>query len=125
MIRIRAMPLIDSALDPVRGAKFSMCTMKAFARQTPRKCSRGRLDRLADVIDQPRDQRWIVAFRHHPDQGLGARLADDQPAAALKLGCGGGDSLAHAVGLERLGAAVEPDVLEKLRERLELSQQLA
>ena len=73
----------------------------------------------------PLDQRRIVALGHHPDQRLGARLADDQAAAALELGFGGGDALAHAVGLERLGAAVEADVLEQLRQRLELAQQLA
>ena len=31
----------------------------------------------------------------------------------------------HAVGLERLRAAVEADILEQLRQRLELAQQLA
>ena len=43
----------------------------------------------------------------------------------FELGFGGGDALAHAVGLERLGAAVEADVLEQLGQRLELAQQLA
>ena len=35
--------------------------------------------------------RGVVALGHHPDQRLGARLADDQPAVALELGLGRGD----------------------------------
>ena len=35
--------------------------------------------------------RRVVALGHDPDQRLGARLADHQPAVALKLGLGRGD----------------------------------
>src|SRR3954447_16104178 len=113
MIRMRAMALIDSAFDPLPRAKFSMRTMTAFDRQTPRKCSRGRLDRLANIVDQSFDQLRVLAFGHHPDQRLGAGLADHQPALPLQLGFGGRDSLADIVHLERLAAAVEADVLEQ------------
>ena len=102
-----------------------MCTGTVVWPQLRRKCSRGALNGLANVVDQTLDQRRVVALGHHPDQRLGARLADDQAPAALELGFGGGDALAHAVGFERLGAAVEADVLEQLRQRLELAQQLA
>jgi len=85
-----------------------------------RKGSRRRLDRLANVIDHPLHQRRIVAFGHDPDQRLGARFADHETPLALELGFGGGDPLADAVNLER-SAAVEADVLQQLRQRLELA----
>src|SRR4051812_13369420 len=114
MIRIRAGIVTDPTSAPPRAAKLSMRTATAFRSQMRRNGSRRRLDGLANVVDEALDQSRIVAFGHHPDQGFGARLADDQPAAALELGLRCGDALADAVGLERLGAAVEADVLEQL-----------
>src|SRR5689334_4493880 len=89
------------------------------------KGSRGALNRLANVVDQPFDELRVVAFGHYADQRLGPRLADDQPTAALELGFGGGYPLLDAIGFERSLAAVEPDVLEKLRYWVEQVQDLA
>src|SRR5205814_97927 len=100
-MRIRAGFVTDSAFDPLPGAKFSMRTIMSFERQLPTKRSRGRLDRLANVVDDTLHERRIVALGHHPDQGLGARFADDQASPALERGLGGGDSLAQPVPLER------------------------
>ena len=36
------------------------------------------------VVDDLRDQRLVLAFGHHPDHRLGARLADHQPAACRR-----------------------------------------
>ena len=102
-----------------------MCTTTAFGRQIPRKCSRGRLHGLANVVDDPLDQRRIIALGHHPDQRLGAGFANDEATLAFQLGFSGGDALANAVGLERLAAAIEADVLEQLGKRLELPEELA
>src|SRR4029079_15886222 len=90
MIRMRAVAAIERALVPPSGAKFSMRTLLSLRRQIPRKRSRGGPNSLADVVDDAVDHRRIVALRHHPDQRLGARLADDEAAAALELGLGGG-----------------------------------
>src|SRR5689334_2636309 len=119
MIRTRAVAVIGSAFVPLPGAKFSMCTALSFGGQIRTKRSRRGLNRLADVVDDALDECWIVALGHDPDQGLGARFADDEPALAFELRLGGGDPSPHAVGFERFGRAVEADVLEQLRQRLE------
>src|SRR5437868_3823491 len=110
-MRIRAGFVTESAFDPLRGAKFSMRTTMSFERQLPTNRSRGRLNRLANVVDDALHQRRIVALGHHPDQRLGARFADDKAPPTLELGFGGGDSPADAVRLER-GTAVETHVLQ-------------
>src|SRR6185312_3216331 len=125
MIRIRAVGVTLRAFDPFCGAKLSMCTKSSLARQIPRIGSRRRLDGLADVVDHLRYEVRIVAFGHHPAQRLGARFADHEAAAAFELRLRRGDALPHAVGLERLRAAVEVNVLQKLRKRLELPQKRA
>src|SRR5438270_10761133 len=106
MIKIRAVGVTLPAFDPLAGAKLSMCTALSLGRQIPRKGSHRRLNGLANVLDKPPDERRVVAFGHHADQGLGARLADDQPSAALELGFGGGDALPDDVVLEGLGTPV-------------------
>ena len=80
---------------------------------------------LANVVDHPLHQSRIVALGHDPDQRLGARFADDEPPPALELRLRRGDALPDAVGLERFAGAVEANVLQKLRQRLELAEQLA
>src|SRR5437763_10794816 len=105
MIKIRAVSVTLPAFDPLAGAKLSMCTVLSLGRQIPRKGSHRRLNRLANVIDEPLDQRRVVALGHHADQGLGPRLTDDQPAATLKLGFCRGDALPDDVAFERFGAA--------------------
>src|SRR5258708_35249599 len=124
MIKIRAVGVTLRAFDPLAGAKLSMCTALSLGRKIPRKGSHRGLNRLANVIHQALDQRRVVALGHHADQGLGSRLADDEPAAPLELGFGGCDALPDAVVLERLGAAVEADVLQHLWPRLKLAPQL-
>src|SRR5579884_514788 len=124
MMRMRAGFVIDAALLPLLGAKFSMCTDKSFGEQIPRKGSRRRLNCLANIVDDPLHEGRIISFGHDANQGLGARLADDQTPPALELGLGRGDAFAHAVDLERR-TPVEPHVLEQLRKRLELAQKLA
>src|SRR4051794_23862114 len=114
MIRMRAVVDIESVFGRPLEAKFSMCTTTSFRRQLPIKCSRGRLDGLANVVDDALDERGIVPFRHHPDQRLGPRLADEQPPPALQFGFGSSDALADAVRLQRLAAAIEAHVLEQL-----------
>src|SRR5256885_6726222 len=96
-MRIRAGFVTESAFDPLPGAKFSMRTIMSFERQLPTKRSRGRLDRLTNVVDDALHKRRIVAFGHDPDQGLGARFADDKASSALEFSLGGGDSLSDAV----------------------------
>src|SRR3982750_4526727 len=113
---MRAVEVIESTFVPLPGAKFSMCTTMAFDRQIPRKCSRGRLHGLANVVDQALDQCWIVALGHHADQGFGPRLGEDEAALALELGFGGGNPLPDTIRLERLAAAVEADVFKQLRQ---------
>src|SRR5690242_15912424 len=125
MMRIRAVGVTLRAFDPFCGAKLSMCTRSSLERQIPRIRSRGRLYGLANFVDEALDQSRILAFGHDPDERLGARLADHETAPALQLRFRGGNPLAHAVRLERLCAAIETDVLEELRERLELAEQLA
>src|SRR4051812_10289412 len=110
-MRMRAGFVTEPAFDLLPAAKFSMRTVTSCERQLPRKCSRGRLDRLADFVDDALDEGHIVAFGHHPDQRFGARFADNKTAAARELGLGGGDPLTHAVGFERFGATVEAHVL--------------
>src|SRR4051812_27655641 len=118
-MRIRAVDVIPRVFDPLPGAKLSMCTGSSLGPQIPTKGSRGGPNGLANVVDYPFHQCRVVAFGHHPDQRLGARLADDEAAPTGELGLGGGDALAHAIGLERLGSAVEADVLQQLWKRLE------
>src|SRR6059058_5538993 len=105
-MRIRAGFVTESAFDPLSGAKFSMRTIMSFERQLPTKRSRGRLNRLANVVDDALHECRIVSLGHHPDEGLGARFANDEASPALELGFSGCDSLADAVRFER-GAAVE------------------
>src|SRR6185437_7918668 len=94
MIRTRAVGVTLRAFDPFCGAKLSMCTKSLLARQIPRIGSRGRLHGLANIVDQPFDERGVVAFRHDADKWLSARFADHQPPAALELRFSGSDSLA-------------------------------
>src|SRR5579864_7106438 len=101
-----------------------MRTDLSLRRQLPRKCSRDGPNRLANVVNDPFDEGRIVSLCHHSNERFSSRLADDEPATPLELSLGSCDSLPHAIGLERLGAAVEPDVLEQLRKRFELLQQL-
>src|SRR4051794_30394186 len=126
MMRIRAVDVTLLAFDPLFAAKFSMCTATSLGPQLPRKSSRsGGLHSLANIVDEALDQLRIVAFGHDPDKRLGAGFANDEPPAPLELGFGGGDALPDAVGLERLGTAVEAHILQQLRKRLELAQKLA
>src|SRR5690242_10991947 len=125
MIRIRAVGVTLSAFDPRPGAKFSMCTVSSLGRQFQKKGSRGRPDGLANIVHDALHQRRVVAFRHHPDQGLGPGLADNEPSPSLKLGLRGGYPAPHPVGFKRLAATAEANILEKLWKRLELVQQLA
>src|SRR5438270_8470103 len=124
-MRMRAGFVTESAFDPLLAAKFSMRTIQSFGRQLRTKRSRGRLDRLANVIDQALHEGRVIAFSHHADQWLSTRFADDKTPTALELGFGRGDAFLDAVGLQRLRAPVEPDVLEKLRKRFELAQEFA
>src|SRR5438067_13889298 len=124
-MRMRAGFVTESAFDPLPGAKFSMRTIKSFGRQLRTKRSRGRLNGLANIVDDALHEGRVVAFGHHPDQGLGAGFADHQPPTTLAPGFGCGDTLLDAVGLQRLRASVEAHVLEKLRKRLELAQEFA
>src|SRR5262245_15518295 len=110
-MRMRAVEVIESAFVPLPGAKFSMRTEMLFHPQIPRNGSRGRLNGLANVVDQSFDDSQVVAFGHHPDQRLRARFADDEPAPALKLSLRRGDALPHTIGFERLAGAVEANVL--------------
>src|SRR5689334_11408804 len=116
-MRIRAGFVTESTFELFFGAKFSIRTISSLRRQLPRKGSRGCLNGLANAIDEPLDHGGIFTFGHDADQGLGARLADEQPPLPFELGLGSGDALPDAVGLERLGPAVEADVLEQLRQR--------
>src|SRR4051794_28741683 len=125
MIRIRAVDVIPRVFDPPPGAKFSMCTASSLGRQIRKKGSRGGPDGLANIVDHPLDHYRIVALGHDSDQRFGSRLADHQAAFAFKFGLGRGNPLADAVRLERLAAAVEADVLQYLRYRLELAKQFA
>src|SRR5204863_1887356 len=45
-------------------------------------------NRFANSFDQPLDHFRVVTLRHDPDQRLGARFSDHQPAARPKLGFG-------------------------------------
>ena len=89
MMRTRAGFVMKAAFDPLLGAKFSMCTETVFGGQIPRKRSRRRLNRLADVVDNALDERRIVALCHDPDQRLRARFAYDEAAPSLQFGFGG------------------------------------
>ena len=70
-------------------------------------------------------QLGILAFAHDPDQGLGAGLADHQPAAAAHARLAGGDRGAHARLVERRRALAEADVGQHLREGREDPGELA
>src|SRR5689334_7874477 len=111
MIRIRAVDVILRVFDPLAGTKLSMCTALSLGRQIPRKGSRRSLNGLANIVDNAFDQHWIVALRHHSDEGFGARLADHQATPALKLRFGGRDPLPDAVSFQRLAGALEAHVL--------------
>src|SRR6185503_8966952 len=124
-MRTRAVEVIETTLGPLRGAKFSMRTELSFRGQLPRNGSRGGPDGLANVVHDPFHEGRIVAFGHDPNEGFGARFADHEPSAALKLGLGCSDSLPDNVGYQRLGAAVEADVLEYLRKRFAVPPHLA
>src|SRR5438874_2936948 len=106
MMRIRAVDVTLLAFDPRFAAKFSMCTATSLGRQSPRKCSRDRLDRLADIVDDALNHGHVLGFGHDPDHRLGPRLANEQAALTLKLALGGGDAFPDAVGLQRLAPAV-------------------
>src|ERR1700741_4130855 len=99
-----------------------MRTESSFHRQLPRKFSRDGPNSLANVVYDPFDEGRVVSLGHHSNERLGTRFADDQPATAFEFSFRSRDSLSHAVGLERLCAAVEPNVLQELRKRLELPQ---
>src|SRR5438128_9786758 len=98
MMRMRAGFITESAFDPLPGANFSMRTIKSFGRQLRTKGSRGRLNGLANIVDEALDEGGIVALGHHPDQRFGARFADHEPPTTLELGFGCGDTLLDAVG---------------------------
>src|ERR1700677_205285 len=75
-------------------------------------------DGFADIADQSVDQRLVVGFAHDPDDRLGARRADEDPAAfAQASGCVR-DRLRHRRILE-WPAALETNVAQHLRHRLE------
>ena len=82
------------------------------------------LHRIANPVDQRFDHRQVVAFGHDADEGFGARLADDEAAAAFELALGIGDRGLDRGSFERL-ATGEADVLQKLRDRFEQMEQLA
>src|SRR5437868_9265669 len=107
MIRTRAVAVIEPAFVPLPGAKFSMCTAESFGGQIRTKRSRGRLNRLANVVDDAFDERRIVTLRHDPDQRLGAGFADDETALPFEFGFRGGDTLTDAVGFEWFGAPIK------------------
>ena len=86
MIRIRAVDVILRVFDPPPGAKLSMCTVQSCERQIPRKGSRRRPDRLANVIDDALDERRIISLGHDADQRLGPR-GSHQDAAGLAEAC--------------------------------------
>ena len=75
-------------------------------------------DRVADVADQGVDKRLVVRLAHDPNDRLGARRADDEPAAVAKPRGRLRDRLRDGGVLQRL-AAVEPNVAQHLRQRLE------
>src|SRR4051794_3125952 len=102
MMRIRAVDVTLLAFDPRFAAKFSMCTRSSLGRQIPRNGSRGRLDRLANVVDQAPNHFGILAFGHDPDQRLGTRLADEEAAPPFELGLGCSNAFPHTIGFERL-----------------------
>src|SRR5690348_18320988 len=116
MMRMRAGFVTESVLLPLLGAKFSMRTKSSLGRQIPRKRSRGRLDRLANIIDDTLHERRVVTLGHHPNQRLGPRLANHQTALALELRLGRRNAFPDTVHLQRR-AAVEPHVLEELWQR--------
>ena len=55
----------------------------------------------------------VDAFRHHPDDGLGPRLADHQPASFAKPALAGADRRLNGLGLQRL-AAIDPNAAQDL-----------
>src|SRR5512132_4326181 len=85
---------------------------------------RGGTNDAADVVDDRADQRLVFALGHHPDHRLGTGLTDQQPTAVPQPPMAIVDGLLHALLLERL-AAVEPDVAQHLRQRLEHPADLA
>src|SRR5512132_2386589 len=85
---------------------------------------RGGTNDAADVVDDRADQQLVLALGHHPDHRLGPGLADQQPTAVPQPPMAIVDGLLHAFLLERL-AAVEPDVAQHLRQRLEHPADLA
>src|SRR3982750_1700003 len=96
IMRIRAVDVTLLAFDPRFAAKFSMCTRSSLGRQIPRNGSRGRLDRLANVVDDTLDDGHVLAFRHHPDDRLRTRLADEEAALPFELGLGCGNAFSDA-----------------------------
>ena len=104
MMRTRAVDVIGSTAALLRGAKFSMRTRWEMRPQLRTKGSRGRQHGLANVVDEALDEGRIVAFRHHPDQRLGAGFSNDETALAFEFRLGSGDPFPHAVGFERLPA---------------------
>ena len=83
---------------------------------------------LADQVDKAIDDLFelagIVALRHDTDKGLGAGGTDDEAALVGKLALRIGDRALDMFVLKRL-AALEADILEKLRHRLETVADLA
>src|SRR5688572_8338208 len=107
------------------GANLSMRTTIRFRAQMRTKGSRRLSHGLANIVDQTLHQRRVVAFGHHANERLRAGFADDEAAAAFELRLCSGDPVLHRVGLERRLAAVEADVLEQLRHRIEEVEHLA
>ena len=99
--RMRAGLAFIAALRAPCGSEIIHAHGTWFRVQLRTKGSRRALHSLANVVDQAFDQLWIVAFGHDADQRLGARLADDEPAATLQFGLGCGDPPEDAVGLQR------------------------
>src|SRR5205085_8547107 len=98
---------------------------ESFGGQIRTKRSRGRLNRLTNVVDDAFDERRIVTLRHDPDQRLGAGFADDETALPFEFGFRGGDTLTDAVGFEWFGAPIKADVFEQLRQWFELTKDFA
>src|SRR5215469_8909830 len=73
------------------------------------------LDGGGDLVDDAAHHRVVLALGHHADHRLGARVADDQPAACAEPALGVRDNRLDGFVLERrLAVATEAHVLEDL-----------
>src|SRR6187549_1381439 len=95
MARMRGGALIRSSAARLRADASHAAPWPASAGRSARRrsarsrgASRGSrrgLHRRADIVDDLFHLPRVVAFGHDADLGLGARLADHQPAAAVEL----------------------------------------